>query len=65
MPDSRISPLRDTVTMLGDVLRIWWIGRRGRYGPTVQNAGKVSGKDMDADAGAPGASEDHAATPEH
>jgi glycosyltransferase involved in cell wall biosynthesis len=68
IPDSRISPLRDTLTMLGDVLRIWRNSRRGRYGPTVQAAGKASNTIVSTssgkDAGAPVASEDHAATPE-
>lgn len=31
MPDSRISPLRDTLTMLRDVCAIAWNARRGRY----------------------------------
>jgi len=31
MPDSRISPLRDTLTMLRDVLQIAWTARRGVY----------------------------------
>jgi len=31
MPDSRVSPLRDTLTMLRDVLQIAWNARRGVY----------------------------------
>jgi dolichyl-phosphate beta-glucosyltransferase len=31
MPDSRISPLRDSLTMLRDVLQIAWNARQGVY----------------------------------
>ena len=32
VPASRVDPLRDTVRMLSDVLRVRWNDRRGRYG---------------------------------
>jgi glycosyltransferase involved in cell wall biosynthesis len=35
MPDSRVSPLRDTLTMLRDVLQIGWNARRGAYDAAV------------------------------
>jgi glycosyltransferase involved in cell wall biosynthesis len=31
--DSRVSPLRDTVTMIRDIITVWLNSRRGRYDP--------------------------------
>ncbi len=47
MPESRVSPLRDTLTMLRDVAQIAWNARRGVYDAAAATGAKTSTKSLE------------------
>ena len=43
--DSRVSPLRDTLTMIRDIGTVWLNSHKGRYDPPLPPPGKATAAD--------------------